>query len=436
MPLVVLPKNNKNCQFHHHGIIRGINEFRGALDTLSYYSSALHASTNRRSHLISMNPQTRNFVFIVAGISFTIALLIVNSLISFPSSPLTGFVIRPVNTSNLFTNNTDSDQLNIIAVGDWGCTSQTGETIKQIVSRSPDLVIGLGDYSNTSQADCWLDMVDPFHEKMKIALGEEDQKPLSLLERYMTYFLLQEQYYSFDIGMVHFLALSTETPFEKGYPQYDFAEKDLANAAAHPEKTRWIIVFFHKPSYTSPSIHDALNLFRVTYHPLFEKYGVDLVLQAHNHNYQRSYPILFNEQRPSEPHIATFGTSLNFSTSDVNARTNNTTGPDFYFAPQGTIFLTSGTGGQQPLYGLSGWESYITFQTDSEYGILDITISSSSSSREGGTDAENGDDICHINEEYDSKLVGNFYSIANVLGRNEEKRSSSAVPLDSFCILK
>ena len=383
-----------------------------------------------------MNSPTRTFLFMVAAISFTVALLIAYSLMSFPSSPLTRSIVGNADTSSLITDNTDGDQFHIIAVGDWGCTPQTSETIKEIVARSPDIVIGLGDYSNTTQADCWLDMVDPIDEKMKIAFGEDEQEPISLLERYMTHFLLSEQYYSFDVGMVHFLALSTETPFEKGYPQYDFAERDLAKAAADPEKTRWMIVFFHKPSYTSPSTHNALNLFRITYHPLFEKYGVDLVLQAHNHNYQRSYPILFNEQRPSEPHIATFGTSLNFSTSDVKARTNNTTGPDFYFAPPGTIFLTSGTGGQQPLYGLSGWEPYITFQTDSEYGILDIAISSSSSSREGGTDAENGDDICHINEVYDTKLVGNFYSIANVLGRNEEKRSSSAVPVDSFCILK
>ena len=382
-----------------------------------------------------MKLPTRNFVFIVAGISFTVALLIAYSLISFPSSPLAGSIVRHADTSSLITNNTGSDQFHIIAVGDWGCTSQTAETVKQIVSRNPDVVIGLGDYSNGSQADCWLDIVNPIDERMKIAVGENDEEPLSLIERYMTHFLLSEQYYSFDIGMTHFLALSTETPFEKGYPQYDFAEKDLANAAAHPEKTKWIIVFFHKPAYTSPSIHLALNLFRVTYHPLFEKYGVDLVLQAHNHNYQRSYPITFNEQRPSEPHIATFGISRNISsTGHVDAKTNSTIGQDLYFAPQGIIFLISGTGGEQPLHNLTGRAPYIAFQTYSEYGFLDITISSSN--REGSPDTENND-ICHINEEYDTKLVGSFYSIANVLGRNDEDRSSSAaIPLDSFCILK
>jgi hypothetical protein len=386
-----------------------------------------------------MKPQIRNFIFIAAGISFAVALLIANSLLSFPSSPLTASIIRHADTSSLVANPGD-DQLHIIGVGDWGCTPQTSETVKQIVSRNPNLVIGLGDYSNGSQADCWLDIVNPIHEKMKIALGEEDEKSLALAERYMTHFMLNEQYYSFDVGITHFLALSTEAPFEKGYPQYNFAEKDLANAAAHPDKTKWIVVFFHKPAYTSPSVHPSFNLFRVTYHPLFEKYGVDVVLQAHNHNYQRSYPINFNERRPSEPLITTFGTSRNASTSSVNAETNTTIGQDFFFAPQGTIFLTSGTGGEQPLHNLTGQAPHIAFQTDSNYGILDITISSSSSSNtESRTDTGNGD-LCHTNEEYDTKLVGSFYSISNTLGRNDDEgrssSSSAAIPLDSFCIIK
>ncbi|HEY9406152.1 MAG TPA: hypothetical protein VIP53_01750, partial [Nitrososphaera sp.] len=43
---------------------------------------------------------------------------------------------------------------NIAAVGDWGCTSNTTNTVNNIVSRDPELVLGLGDYSYQNSADC------------------------------------------------------------------------------------------------------------------------------------------------------------------------------------------------------------------------------------------------------------------------------------------
>src|SRR5438874_2504239 len=89
---------------------------------------------------------------------------------------------------------------------------------------------------------------------------------------------------------------------------------------------RWIIVIYHRPAYTSPSVHSADIALRDLYHPLFEKYHVDLVLQGHNHAYERSYPIEYNSMSPLNPIM----TSKN---------TNN------YTNPQGQIFSTVGTGG-------------------------------------------------------------------------------------------
>jgi hypothetical protein len=67
---------------------------------------------------------------------------------------------------------------------------------------------------------------------------------------------------------------------------------------------------------------------RDVYHPLFEKYDVDLVLQGHHHNYERSYPIKYNNANSSLPII-------------TDANTNN-----YYSNPEGQIFVvTVGTGG-------------------------------------------------------------------------------------------
>jgi len=39
----------------------------------------------------------------------------------------------------------------------------------------------------------------------------------------------------------------------------------------------WIVVTIYRPLYTSPSKHTAEASIRDLYHPLFDKYGVDLV---------------------------------------------------------------------------------------------------------------------------------------------------------------
>lgn len=63
-----------------------------------------------------------------------------------------------------------------------------------------------------------------------------------------------------------------------------------------------------------------------TFHPMFDAYGIDLVLQSHNHYYQRTYPLVFNAFNSSSPLVSDF------------ERTQ-------YKDLKGRIFLTVGTGG-------------------------------------------------------------------------------------------
>jgi predicted phosphodiesterase len=247
---------------------------------------------------------------------------------------------------------------NFGAVGDWGCNSNTQSTVNNIVSKNTELVLGLGDYSYESTANCWLNIVDPIDHKMEISIGNHDDVSSSLLNQYMNHFSLSKQFYSFNYQNVHFVVMSTELTHTAGSEQYNFVNSDLSNAAANPN-IDWIVVLYHKVAYSSPTTHSGLSTLRDTYHPLFDKYGVDVVLQGHNHNYQRSFPIKYNSNNPSSPIIA-------------DANTNN------YNDPQGQIFATVGTGGIG-FYGLSGKASYIVYQQASNFGFLNIDII------EGGT---------------------------------------------------
>jgi predicted phosphodiesterase len=247
---------------------------------------------------------------------------------------------------------------NFAAAGDWGCNSNTNNTVSSMQSKNPELVLGLGDFSYKNTARCWLKIIDPIEEKMKIVIGNHESEPLSLLNRYMSHFNLTKQYYSFDYQNVHFIAMSTELPWDKSSAQYKFVKEDLLKTSIDPN-IGWIVVFYHDVAYTSPSVKHAKSSLRDTYHPLFDRYNVDLVLQAHQHNYQRTYPLNYNSDSPSNP----------------KETSNNT---DTYNDPSGQIYATVGTGGVgiedgESIYDFKGKASFVVTQFKG-YGFLNIDV--------------------------------------------------------------
>ncbi|MGI9012189.1 MAG: metallophosphoesterase [Nitrososphaeraceae archaeon] len=218
---------------------------------------------------------------------------------------------------------------NFAIVGDWGCTSDTKKTVKSIQNTNPELIINLGDLSYKKGPDCWFKTADHIDENMKITLGNHDALNPKLLKQYMDHFGLTKQYYSFDYNNIHFVAMSTEVSYLPGSEQYKFVAKDLEQAAKN-ENIKWIIVFHHKPQYSSDCDNndscDPINKLREAYHRLFDRYGVDVVFSAHAHNYQRTYPLIFNENNSTSPVITANQTNI-------------------YNDIKGQIHLVVGTGG-------------------------------------------------------------------------------------------
>jgi concanavalin A-like lectin/glucanase superfamily protein/calcineurin-like phosphoesterase family protein len=255
---------------------------------------------------------------------------------------------------------------NIAAVGDWGCNSNTDKTVNSIKTQSPELILGLGDYSYESSADCWLDTIDPIYDSnnpnannMQISIGNHENSGSEDLNTYLNAFSLTRQFgqvYSFNFHNVHFLSMATEISYSTGSSQNVFVKNDLAAAAANPN-IDWIIVYFHKPMYSSPSSCSSCSgesSLRDIYHPIFDQYGVDLVLEGHTHDYQRSFPIKFNSNSKSNPTI-----------TDTNRITYND--------PAGEIHAIVGTGGVN-FHSLSSQKSFIAFQQSNRFGYLNIDI--------------------------------------------------------------
>ena len=82
----------------------------------------------------------------------------------------------------------------ISAVGDWGCSSNTQQTVNNIENKNPQLVLALGDYSYQSTAKCWLDKIKPIDTKIKINIGNHEVDSKKLLNSYLDHFKLSKQY--------------------------------------------------------------------------------------------------------------------------------------------------------------------------------------------------------------------------------------------------
>ena len=248
-----------------------------------------------------------------------------------------------------------SKSFNLAAVGDFGCSSNAEKTVENIQKNEPELVLPLGDLSYQKSANCWFDLMSPLKNKIFTTLGYHDVNDgQAKIDQYYKSFELNKPYYSFDYGKVHFIVMASESKFEKGSEQYNFVVRDLEETSKNKE-VNWVIVASYGPFYTSPSKHTAEKDLRDIYHPLFEKYDVDLVLQAHNHNYQRTFPISFNTGDSSKPTV-----NNQFSTG-YNSQTD------------GIVFAIVGTGGEG-FYPLDGQASYTATQFD-RFGFLNIDFS-------------------------------------------------------------
>lgn len=105
-----------------------------------------------------------------------------------------------------------------------------------------------------------------------------------------------QAYYSFNRGDVHFLSLDsygmedygTSRMYDTLGAQVKWIKKDLA-----ANNSKWVIAYWHHPPYTKGShnsdTEDELIKIRENFIRILERLGVDLILNGHSHDYERSY---------------------------------------------------------------------------------------------------------------------------------------------------
>jgi len=114
-----------------------------------------------------------------------------------------------------------------------------------------------------------------------------------------------ERYYSYDYGPVHFVALDTEFAFQdvsRRAEQVAWLDADLAGTSQP-----WKVVYFHRSPYSAGGEHGSDLEVRAAFGPLFERHGVQLVVSAHEHIYERSKPWMEGTSGSPVTYIVTGG---------------------------------------------------------------------------------------------------------------------------------
>ncbi|MGD0526445.1 MAG: fibronectin type III domain-containing protein [Polyangiaceae bacterium] len=123
-----------------------------------------------------------------------------------------------------------------------------------------------------------------------------------------------ETYASFTVGSVHFTMIDDEqiavaNSSAEAQAQLAWVAQDLAAANADRANHPFVVVMGHRGLF-STSLHstdpDVLQA-RTSLAPLYDQYKVDLVINGHDHEYERTYPITTGNPPTSSPTVQPAG---------------------------------------------------------------------------------------------------------------------------------
>jgi len=320
----------------------------------------------------------------------------------------------------------DDSPFEIVVVGDMGLQNShdTIEQMKAVANGThpADWILHIGDLSyaddfflrpnNTYEGswDTWQDLMEPItstlpymtlpgnHEvtctEVTPFLCPPQQRNFTAY-RYRVRMPCEESggmenlWYSFDYGLVHFVQIDTESDFPNSPmgpstwynagpfgDQLAWLEKDLIKAVEQRKAgvTPWIVVSGHRPWYTSdkaPFFAEGHHRDRMVMHgdgkpllgpcqscqnafeQLLVKYDVDIYFAGHVHWYERQWPM-----------------TLGGKVTQHN-----------YDEPQGIVYLVSGSGGNVEGHSTGSPLPYTAFIDQSNYGFGRMLVANSSAIR-------------------------------------------------------
>ena len=183
---------------------------------------------------------------------------------------------------------------------------------------------------------------------------------------------LPDYVYSFDMGDVRFMVLSTEKAYDelaagdeyirRQAIQFIYSQIDWLKNETLTNPKKWNIVMFHKGIYSSGRYanSNATLLYRNMLAPVFDELSIDVVLQGHNHTFDRA----FLYEGKTVPGVSGESKSA-VKTKGTLYLTVNTAGPKFYYesAVKPAYLLKHAQPQTQMYAGITVSENYIKVDT-------------------------------------------------------------------------
>eukprot|EP01080_Neovahlkampfia_damariscottae_P001243 gene1243-11332_t len=187
-----------------------------------------------------------------------------------------------------------------LTFGDWDTNENSYETLNNLLEkRGHQFIIHQGDlpYAWTEQKwDQWGRMVEPITANFPYMVSPGNHESGNNFTSYKNRFSKStgvnsksnsNLFYSWNYSWVHFISLSTEHSFEKDSEQINWLKNDLKHV--NRTETPFIIVYQHRPMYSSNKNHGSFLKYRQIVEPLLK--NVDLLLFGHVHAFERTCPI-------------------------------------------------------------------------------------------------------------------------------------------------
>ncbi len=118
------------------------------------------------------------------------------------------------------------------------------------------------------------------HDYLKGVIVELERRFSLVFSYYLDSMVGENQVYTFRYGPAQFFLLDSNREFPYLYTQRQWLEAQLEQS-----KSKWKIVVLHHPLYSIKGYNNIIQ--RWMFNDLIENYGVDLVMQGHEHAYAR-----------------------------------------------------------------------------------------------------------------------------------------------------
>lgn len=236
----------------------------------------------------------------------------------------------------------------MIVIGDWG-GGMIGIYTKDMLEadlrvQEADWALHLGDFAydlndrEGQQGDDWLNMIQRISANIPYMTIPGNHEIDYNYTHYINRFKMPVNdanegkgfFYSYNMGPAHFVMINLEQYFEVVMEDCIETHKnwlieDLKTANSYRNEVPWIIVFAHHSFYCSvdkSECNKQARLVKDEFEEVFYNNSVDLIIQAHVHNYERD-KVIYKEQ-VLEGELDTF---------------------NMYFNPRAPVYVVNGNAG-------------------------------------------------------------------------------------------